>query len=285
MAPRAARNEQRSESASDALRQPLLAIVAVALLTWGAVLLVFVFWVWRTTEDATAAVGDSGESAPIDVSLIGWTFSVTAETSMLMLVMAMAAVGSYVHAATSFVSYVGNQRLRRSWVAWYAFRSLIGASLAVVFYVVIRAGFLSGGTGAEQVNVFGIAALAGLTGMFSKQATDKLREVFDTLFTSRGDNDRADKLEPLQLDGIIPTVVVAGGGPQSVILQGSGFGPDTVVVVDGRQRRPTAMTATELTIELTSEDITAPRAIPIYLRNAAGQATAVIEIPVDPPGP
>jgi hypothetical protein len=283
MAARTRENEKSIDDAGDALRQPLLAIVAVGLLAWGAVLLVFLFWVWRTTEDAAGAVRDAGNPVPIDVTLLGWTFSVTAETALLMLVMATAAVGSYVHAATSFVSYVGNQRLHRSWVAWYLFRSLIGASLAVVFYVVVRAGFLSGNTGAEEVNIFGIAALAGLTGMFSKQATDKLREVFDTLFTSRGDDDRADKLEPLKLDVIIPSVVDAGGGPQSVILQGSGFGPDTAVVVDGQQRVPTRATATEITIELTPEDIAAPRVIPIYLKNAAGNATAVREVSVQLP--
>ena len=38
-----------------------------------------------------------------------------AETRLLLLVMAMGALGSYVHAATSFVSYVGNRSFVESW--------------------------------------------------------------------------------------------------------------------------------------------------------------------------
>ena len=47
------------------------------------------------------------------------------------------------------------------------------------------------------MNPFGIAALGGLAGMFSKQATDKLNEVFSTMFktsSNSGDNNRSGKL-------------------------------------------------------------------------------------------
>ena len=54
--------------------------------------------------------------------------------------------------------------------------------MAVLFYFVVRAGFLSSGVSAGEVNRFGIAAVAGLVGMFSVKAGDKLKELFDTLF-------------------------------------------------------------------------------------------------------
>jgi hypothetical protein len=56
---------------------------------------------------------------------------------------------------------------------------------------------LSTGADASQVNLFGLVAVAGLAGMFSKQAIDKLREVFDNLFrtaTGTGDVERSGKL-------------------------------------------------------------------------------------------
>jgi hypothetical protein len=40
----------------------------------------------------------------------------------------------------------------------------------------------------------GIAAIAGLDGMFSKQATGKLREVFETLFKTDEPPKRVDRL-------------------------------------------------------------------------------------------
>jgi hypothetical protein len=127
----------------------------------------------------------------------GWIITAESESGLLLLVMIAAALGSYIHAATSFVSYVGNKSLVMSWAWWYILRPFIGMALALVFYFVIRGGLLSAGTDAGEISVFGITAVAGLVGMFSKQATDKLGEVFNTLFRTKGgegDDIRKDKL-------------------------------------------------------------------------------------------
>ena len=116
------------------------------------------------------------------------------ELDLIFMVMIVGALGSYVHAATSFASYVGNQRMGKSWLWWYILRPFIGSSLALIFYFVVRGGFIQAGSGPASLSVFGMAALAGLTGMFSKQATDKLSELFDNLFRVGVHDDRSDKL-------------------------------------------------------------------------------------------
>lgn len=117
------------------------------------------------------------------------------ELELLLIVMVSGAVGSFVHAATSFASYVGNRKLGSSWLWWYVLRPFIGAGLAVIFYFVVRGGFLqAGSSAADALNLYGLAALGGLSGMFSKQATDKLREVFDNVFKVARD-DRENKLK------------------------------------------------------------------------------------------
>ena len=78
--------------------------------------------------------------------------SVSAETRLLLLVMTMGALGSYVHAATSFVSYVGNRSFIQSWTWWYVLRPFIGVALAVIFYFVVRGGFLSAGADASDTS-------------------------------------------------------------------------------------------------------------------------------------
>jgi hypothetical protein len=121
----------------------------------------------------------------------------SSEPRLILIVMLAGAFGSYVHAATSFVTYVGNRTLRASWTWWYLLRPVLGMVLAVIFYFVVRGGLLSAGAAASEVSPFGIAAVAGLVGMFSKQATDKLQEVFDNLFRTKageGDDQRRDKL-------------------------------------------------------------------------------------------
>lgn len=122
---------------------------------------------------------------------------VSTDVQLLLMVMVAGALGSFVHAATSFADFVGNGNLERTWIWWYVLKPFIGMALAVVFYLVVRGGFLAAGAEAGKLNLYGIAALSGLSGMFSKQATDKLSEVFDALFRTApggGDSKRSGEL-------------------------------------------------------------------------------------------
>ena len=46
----------------------------------------------------------------------------------------------------------------------------------------------------EVISPFGIAALAGIVGLSSKQFIDKLKNITDTTFSTAQDDERADKL-------------------------------------------------------------------------------------------
>ena len=113
-----------------------------------------------------------------------------------MLIVAVAgALGSYIHLATSFSDYLGNRRFYKSWLWWYLLRPFIGMALAMTLYFAVRGGLIAGTTGAGNLSPYGVAAIAGLAGMFSRQATDKLREVFETLFRTVQTPARADSLQ------------------------------------------------------------------------------------------
>lgn len=151
---------------------------------------------WAYILAAFLPVKSDGANWDSTVTLFGWSFQLAIEVRFIWLVIIGATLGSYVHAATSFVSFVGNRKLRKSWLWWYILRAPIGVCLALVFYFVVHSGLLSGQGSEKIVNPYGVAGLAGLVGMFSKQAADKLREVFDSLFSAKGDEARRDKLEP-----------------------------------------------------------------------------------------
>jgi hypothetical protein len=119
-------------------------------------------------------------------------FSISKEIRLILIVMAAGGLGSFIHGATSLISYVGNRKIVKSWTWWYILRPFIGSVLALIFYFAIRGGFLSVTAGTEAISHFGIAATAGIVGMFSKEATDKLHEIFVTLF--RPKDQRTDKL-------------------------------------------------------------------------------------------
>jgi hypothetical protein len=116
------------------------------------------------------------------------------EVDLLLLVLICGALGSFAHGARSFVDFVGNRTLRASWSAWYLLYPLIGATLALIFYLAVRGGFMTTNAG-KDVNLYGLTAISGLVGMFSKQATTKLSEVFSTMFkTDKDDKPLKNKL-------------------------------------------------------------------------------------------
>lgn len=169
-----------------------IAVLGVYLVVLAVVLATVLVQLWPAIEAV-----QQPEAGAQGVSLL-WGLvdaSLSPDTCFIVLVIIVSALGSYVHASTSFVTYVGNRDLRTSWVWWYLLRTFIGIALALLFYFALRGGFFAQEASAADVNPYGIAALAGLTGLFSKQATDKLKEVFDTLFRTErgGDEERADK--------------------------------------------------------------------------------------------
>lgn len=124
-----------------------------------------------------------------------WIVDLLPERRYILIVIVAGALGSFVHLATSFADFVGNRRLVRSWMWWYALRPFIGIALALLFYFVFRGGLMTTSSTTTELSVFGIAAMSGLAGMFSKQVTDKLREICDTAFS-------AVKSAPRRSDGI-----------------------------------------------------------------------------------
>lgn len=125
--------------------------------------------------------------------IFGRDILVSADVRFLWIVALSAALGSFVQIATSFSTFLGNQTFQLRWLWWYLLRIPIGAALALLFYFAVRGGFFTNVSGTD-VNPYGIAALGGLVGMFSKQAADKLQDVFEELFKSERDQLRNDKL-------------------------------------------------------------------------------------------
>jgi len=117
------------------------------------------------------------------------------ETLLLVAVALGGAIGSMVHALRSFYWYVGHRDFVRSWIPLYLLRPVVGVTLALVFYLVIRGGFFSSSAETGAVNPLSFTALAGLVGMFSEQAVLKLKNIAETVFVEppRGDDAKPQK--------------------------------------------------------------------------------------------
>ncbi len=202
-------------------------------------------------------IAQTGELEVIPMKLFGRCIQTTFDERLLLLVIIVGMLGAFVHGATSLADYLGNNAFNRTWTWFYLLRPAIGMSLALVFYFAIRGGFLSTTGGAKDINPYGIAALAGMVGMFSKQATDKLSEIFSTLFRSGGDAQRADSLNggaasAFQLD---PPSTVAGGEAFTLNVNGTGFVSGAIINVNDKPLPTTFVSATKLSAQVTKDII------------------------------
>lgn len=166
-------------------------------------------------DEASADLRDKQDvektvNAPdVDTRLAG---HINRELDLLFLVLLAGSLGSFLHMAQSYSEFIGNRTLKSSWAWWYGLGPFIGAGLALVFYAAVRGGFMAIATGSNaktsELSPFGLVSVAALVGMFSKDATMKLGDVFDTLFKS----DKAQKSKDPLVDSNQPAGKPPVGG-------------------------------------------------------------------------
>ncbi|MEO3403492.1 hypothetical protein AAFN85_06295 [Mucilaginibacter sp. CAU 1740] len=115
-------------------------------------------------------------------------------TIILILVAAAGFLGNMIHIATSFTTFVGSGQFKKSWVLWYFVKPFTASALAMIMYFVFRAGFLSSSDPGNNLNIYGVMSIAAFVGLFTDAATEKLKEVFKTMFNTK--DDRPDKIKP-----------------------------------------------------------------------------------------
>lgn len=113
--------------------------------------------------------------------------TISQDTQFLLLVLLMGAFGSSVYGLKTLADYIGTRKFEASWFCYYIIQPFEGGGIALIMYLVIRGGFLTGASDTNSVNKFGICAIAALAGAFSDTAFMKLREVFLILFKPQDD--------------------------------------------------------------------------------------------------
>ena len=256
----------------------VIGIGTVTMIAVALALLASLINLWPDVETATstsATAGTSGAAVTHTVRLFFAlvTVHVTPGTALLLLVIVVGALGSMIQAATSFGDFVGNRRFYSSWGVWYLLRLIVGVLLALLFYFAVRGGFFSGSSQTSSVNPYGIAAMAGLAGLFSKQATDKLREVFETLFRvsgSTGDAQRRDDLANPKptVASLEPAQVTAGASQVRVKIHGEHFiDKVSVVKLAGVNQQSAFVSAQELELAIPDATLLQPGSLQIVVYN------------------
>jgi hypothetical protein len=242
--------------APEANRPAVVTLIGLLLLVLSSALVAAVIAVWPAVQPPVQPPR-GGAASPTHVGLLFGLLDLelTRDTALFVLVVVVSALGSFIHAATSFADYVGNRRLVGSWTWWYLMRASIGMALGLLFYFAVRGGFFSSSSSSNDVNPYGMAALAGLAGLFAKQATDKLREVFETMFRvapHRGDAERGDELANPRphVDELLPARVTAGASSLRLEIAGRGFVDASVVRVNGEEQPTRVLSGERLEVSV-----------------------------------
>ncbi|GAB3047519.1 hypothetical protein GCM10027053_01700 [Intrasporangium mesophilum] len=120
---------------------------------------------------------------PAKFTYFRWEVTLTRDQQYFVIVAVAGVIGSMLYGLRSLAKYVGERKFVKSWIPSYLLLPFIGAVIATIVYLALRAGLLPGANSASQPDAFGITAIAAMVGWFSAQAAEKMKEVFQTLFT------------------------------------------------------------------------------------------------------
>ena len=147
----------------------------------------------------------------------------------------------------SFSWYVGNRTLRWSWVLFYAILPAVGAIMATVFYFVLRASLVSAPSGTSDVSPFGVVAIASLVGLFTDQAAEKLKSVFETILAKPPEGKDHTPANAPSISAIVPTT----GPPGTVVtVSGTGLASTTAVQIGQTSATYEARSDTDLRVTI-----------------------------------
>lgn len=189
------------------------------------------------------------------------------ELDLLFLVMACGALGASLHALYSFCDYMGNRRFQGSWFFWYLGRTPIGMAVATVLYLALRGGFTGFSGGLKDLNIYGIAGIAALTGMFSRQAVTKLADISTTIFTKLPPQPDALQNPRPAITALEPAFLIAGTAEPKLRLLGRDFAPGLRVVVDHMLCEARWLSATEVECRLCEKLVDDPTTLTVAVRN------------------
>jgi len=193
--------QKRNAGEPRKFRHSLPSRVAGCMFVYDVVLLVlalyFMLIIWPKTVPILSTNQTSQLPTNETVTLFKViSFTISSEVTFLLITMVMGALGALVYSATRLVAHVAYENWKNSLMLWYLMHPILGSSLAVGFYAVVRGGLVSVSSG-SSLNLYGIAAFSFIVGLSSKQATQKLTDIIKNIF---GPTESSDQSKPAPLN-------------------------------------------------------------------------------------
>jgi hypothetical protein len=184
--------EPRVEVEQEAMSPTQRGVIGTSLVLAMVLLMTHLIAIWPAVVAATDATPRSAKT-PLLFGLGHTTF--TPDVILIAMVLIVGALGAFLAAMRRFMTYARRNELTKRDEWSYLMRPMQGAALALIVYFTLRGGYL-GQDRTAPVNPYGVATLAGLVGLFTRHAVDRLTAVFDTLFGKPQEDANPVKVKP-----------------------------------------------------------------------------------------
>jgi hypothetical protein len=177
-------NPQPTDSSNGQLTASSRSTIVLGLwLIFLAIMSVIVFVQLFNVEIPTVAEGQVATT--VTVKFLIWQLTdITQDTRLIVLVITAGVLGSLVKALGSFAHYIAKKEFTSNWIWFYILHPFLGAGLALMIYLMIRAGFFAPGASTKDLSLFGFIGISALAGLFQSQALEKLKEIATSIFKS-----------------------------------------------------------------------------------------------------
>mgnify|MGYP003640417195 CR=1 FL=1 len=139
--------------------------------------------------------------------------------ALFLAVLSAGMIGGAVYSLRAHTVHIGIGNYQASWWQWNVTRPFLSGALAILFFFLVRAGFVENGA-ANSLRPEGFIAIGGLVGLFTDQAWAKIRQVANAMFAEADHGAEIGHTPPVttppQTETGTPSVAGAGGGTAPV---------------------------------------------------------------------
>ncbi|HEX3130256.1 MAG TPA: IPT/TIG domain-containing protein, partial [Thermoanaerobaculia bacterium] len=228
-------------------------------------------------ESDALAWQECGPGHQLPTKLFWMDLCLSDEERLFLIVMFAGALGGLVHAVRSFYWYAGCRKLVLSWAGFYITLPVLGASMATIFYLVVRGGFFSPQSTISDTSPFGFAAMAVLIGMFTEQAAMKLKEILETFLSQapKGTDQAGEEAGALTVSAVVPAQGPVAGGTL-VTVQGKGFNQEAAVTFGGQPGTGVSVAADGTSLTATTPAAAASGPVAVEVTNPDGKKGSLV---------
>lgn len=239
-----------------------------------------------TLSPATTASSPSSNTTATNVASYKRKDLIHINTLLLILVALGGFLGNMIHVATSFTTFVGAGKFKKSWLLWYCIKPFTASALAIGIYFVFRGGFLNMSDGGASINLYGLMTVSLFAGLFTDKATEKLKEVFEVLFRSK--EERPDPLvSKFKITNLSP-LIIERGKPNKMTLTGEKLDTEKLkVYVNNEEIKDIKPSAGTITFEYkVPDELKDKKTLTVSVKDDKGKEQYTVDLTVkDPTAP